>query len=1516
MRALIGAAVVSLVLSSLPAPVAAAMRSSSTDDLSPASIPAVPASGANVIALPPGERAAPPSPTVISSCSGTTYDDADPYIVYYAPHPNDYSEVWHANSGTPDYAGTNHGIDENGLNIGGAATASFRFSGTCVSLIYRGQSNTAVVSVSIDGAFFESYDTCANAGYQRTRSYGVGGGNHLITIGYSAMGCGGGYWSGPPDDREWIPNNASALFVDGFIAPGRGTCTVSGFIASPPSPTVTGNPNVTLSASGECGGGLGAWYRFDYQDPVTGVWTLISDYYQNYGSTTWQTCCVARIEPPYMLRVRVKAAGQFPDPPAGYEAESTRTHTITGNENRSGYYFSANPNFAISPLGVNLATGILTLGAQDLAMPGRILGFNFTRFYNGTDRTTGSLGIAWTHSFNWSIDPARYAVGYIDIRRGDGWKDTFNGGGDGCFYYVQSPYAAAGVACRNVDLTWTLMFLDQTKYDFDANGRLTKIREPAGNHIDLAYTGANLERITDTAGRVVTLSYDGAGRITQLTDPLGRHVGYGYDSANRLTTVTDLGGGVWTYAYQTDTQRIASVIDPNGRRRVLNTYDDVARVTRQQEQDPQLVTTYSYGAQTTMTNPRGNTSTWAFDSRGRWTSQSQAGLTQSQILDGLGNRTSFTDRRGHTTSWTYDGKGNVLTRTEPTVSAGTPIWRYDRDSANNITRFTDPANHVTTRTFDPVKNVLLSEVRLFDNATTTYEYGDPANPGLATAIVSPRGGRPTFSYNPDGTLRFRVDPVGAKTSYTYDAAGRQTKMVDPDGNITGIDPLLHTWITDYDDADRVIRQTDPLGDALASAYNLSGDRTSTTDRRGNVTTYAYDGRGLLRQVTQSPATGVTYTTTVARDFNGNATRITQANGVYTDYAYDALNRMMSMTTYPTTSPVTTAYALDANGNVTLKTLSDTAQISLIYDNLDRPTSLSTTNVTQNFTYDLLGHRLSSAQTVSGTLSTWSYGYDDAGRMTSASGPNGAVGYSYDLDDNRSAITTTIAGASHIVSYDRRLDGRITTVHEGAINRISSYGYTPAGRTSQIQLPNGLTRTYGYDRAQRLTSVTNVVGGTHFADFDYTLDGEGNRTNISEELWGITAPSTVDGFSLTYDGLNRLTSMVGTRNENFTFDGASNITSRSGPTATYTIDQANRPTSDGTSSFTWSSTDRFTNRGADSFGYDNLDRLTQATVGGVTSVFSYDADGLLTNRAGGGVTKDFLWDPASYPQRLLAAGSDRVVYGNGPLYLVRGASQDLVVFATDGQGSVRAEFDQYANLTGSWRYALYGQIATANPNGSATPSVLAYTGQLLDPTGLYFLRARWYDPVTARFLTRDPLSSSALSMADAFTYPPNPMIAADPSGLKQDDVAGSAPEEATEESESVDPNVPIEDCNNGNKCGSGDGGGLGGAARSGAEGEGVVYVRTDVKTGEKYVGQSQSESRFRQRQQEHVREHPDSDFEFEILGRARTGEQLDRKEEYYIRQMGGPKNKANPDGLLANKRHQMNDQRYLDAGGDY
>ena len=42
--------------------------------------------------------------------------------------------------------------------------------------------------------------------------------------------------------------------------------------------------------------------------------------------------------------------------------------------------------------------------------------------------------------------------------------------------------------------------------------------------------------------------------------------------------------------------------------------------------------------------------------------------------------------------------------------------------------------------------------------------------------------------------------------------------------------------------------------------------------------------------------------------------------------------------------------------------------------------------------------------------------------------------------------------------------------------------------------------------------------------------------------------------------------------------------------------------------------------------------------------------------------------------------------------------------------------------------------------------------------------------------------------------------------------------------------------------------------------------------------------------------------------------LDVAEESWIRQLGGPTNNSNPDGLLSNKRYQMNDVRYRAAGG--
>ena len=98
--------------------------------------------------------------------------------------------------------------------------------------------------------------------------------------------------------------------------------------------------------------------------------------------------------------------------------------------------------------------------------------------------------------------------------------------------------------------------------------------------------------------------------------------------------------------------------------------------------------------------------------------------------------------------------------------------------------------------------------------------------------------------------------------------------------------------------------------------------------------------------------------------------------------------------------------------------------------------------------------------------------------------------------------------------------------------------------------------------------------------------------------------------------------------------------------------------------------------------------------------------------------------------------------------------------------------------------------------------------------------------------------------------------------------------------------------------------------SGTIPEGVVYRRTNPETGTCYIGQCISQSRYQVRQGEHNRD-IGTEHDFEIIGRANPGVDLDVLEESFIRSEGGLERLG---GSLENRRYQMNDQRYLEQGG--
>ena len=101
------------------------------------------------------------------------------------------------------------------------------------------------------------------------------------------------------------------------------------------------------------------------------------------------------------------------------------------------------------------------------------------------------------------------------------------------------------------------------------------------------------------------------------------------------------------------------------------------------------------------------------------------------------------------------------------------------------------------------------------------------------------------------------------------------------------------------------------------------------------------------------------------------------------------------------------------------------------------------------------------------------------------------------------------------------------------------------------------------------------------------------------------------------------------------------------------------------------------------------------------------------------------------------------------------------YHADGLGSITSLTDGSGQLAASYVYDSFGNL-TASTGAITNP--FQYTGREFDSeTGLYYYRARYYDPVIGRFLSEDPLGSNP--EPNLYAYVNNsPVGSVDPSGL--------------------------------------------------------------------------------------------------------------------------------------------------------
>lgn len=997
-----------------------------------------------------------------------------------------------------------------------------------------------------------------------------------------------------------------------------------------------------------------------------------------------------------------------------------------------------------------------------LSIPGRGIPLDFSLTYNaGAAAQNGPLGYGWTDAYRWSL--ATDSSGNVTITQENGSTVAFAPNGSGGY---SPPSRVLATLVKNSDGTYTFTREQtQDRYIFDASGRLIKEIDRNGYVTSLTYNGAGqLTQVTDSAGRTLALAYDGSGRITTVTDPGGRHVAFAYDAGGNLQSYTNVAGGVTSFSYDAS-HYLLTMTDPRGGV-VTNAYDSSGRVTSQTDA-LNRTTTFSYtgpdssgNSSTTITDPRGNVSVDQYynglllsETRGYGTAQA---ATWSYTYDPLSlGVASLTDPNGNITSQIWDASGNLLSSTDPLGRATS----YTYDAMNDLLTTTDANGVTTTHTYDMHGNLLTTTTALGGTGqvqTISYTYGDASHPGDLTAMTNPDSKTWHYAYDTYGYRSQTTDPLGNVTKDTFNVLGERVSETNALGSTT---------TTTYDAFGDVASVTDPLKHTTSYQYDADRNQIQMTDADGNVSQNSYDLDNELTKVARADGTTLSYT------YDGDGNRTTQADGLghATIYAYDLLNRLISLT-----DPLNrqTTYTYDAAGNQLTQTSPDGLVTTNIYDAANELIGISysdgqTPNVT--YTYDSDGRRLSMKD---GTGTT-SYVYDSLGRLTSSTdGAGNTLSYGYDLAGNLTSVT--YPGGSKVTrGYDDA--GRLTSLSDW-LGQTTRFSYDQAGELTGITYPDHIVGVLVYNLAGQLVAENYdyapcarpcSVAWRLLVGFVYTRDPMGMLT--STKTTGIAQPQQ----TYTYTSLNQLASVVS-----------------AGGATSYTYDKGDEPTQLGTASLTEDAAGEVTqmtiggsianftydargNRtqaagsgGASvTYTYDQANRLTRvAGIAAGTTTYAYNGDGLrMSKTVGSAGVERFVWDVAEGLPLLVGDGAITFVTGPGGLPIEQitgsGANAQTLYLLTDQLNSVRALADTTGTIVATYTYDAYGAM-TAKTGTATTP--LQFAGQYEDAeTGFYYLRARYYDPVTAQFLCRDPLVP--LTKQPYLYASDNPLNATDPSG---------------------------------------------------------------------------------------------------------------------------------------------------------
>jgi RHS repeat-associated protein len=879
-----------------------------------------------------------------------------------------------------------------------------------------------------------------------------------------------------------------------------------------------------------------------------------------------------------------------------------------------------------------------------------------------------------------------------------------------------------------------------TKYfyaDSTHPGDVTSMQDPNGNTWTYTYDAyGDQMTLKDLLGDVSTTCYNAigwktasypprAGAITCATPPQTSpyYTIYSYVQTNSQTDefgdvqmVTDPLGHTTKYAYDADRNLVSETDgDSNTTTYVYDLANEQTQIKRADSPQTTLITNYnSDGTVNYQEDGKNNkTLTYGYDSVGRLTSEE--------------------DADNNTTSYTLDGDGNVMTTQLPGGSCPSSACisnTYDADNELKTVTYSDGLTpDITNITYDSDARRLT----MTDGTGTTGDVWDSL-------------GRPTSEQN----------GAGATVGYGYDLMGHLTGITYPDS-------LLVTY--GYDTADRLITVKDSLGHTTTYAPNADSFDTSVAYQNGVTASQTPDDADRLMAVTDKHNATTLASMTYTRDGNNQLTGETDSGlpQVAQPFTYTPLNQVKAAGS--------SSYGYDQADNLTTLT-NGTNQLFDPADELCWSASTSGSSCSSppsgatTFTYDSRGDRIKSTTGSASSI----YGYDEASRLASFTSPTQSATYTYDGDGVR--MSKTVNSIVTRFTWDSAGSTPLL-LNDGTTDYVYGANGTPI---EQVTARPAIT-LIGESSATAATGAASLTvslpSGAQAGDQIFVDSTQSSTTVVTPPSTYTLVKSVASGGTSPKAGTSvfRHTVVPGDTSVTLTYTGTTSV--KAVVLADYRGIDPSLPVDVVGSGSTAGGTTVVAPSVSAAYANDQL--LIFQGARGTFAASTWTAPSGTTERVqvnsqanvSAGLADQALTAPGATGTRTSSFGASTNLT---TVILAISQPPTVLFYQSDQLGSNRMLTDSAGVVRGTFSYDAYGNLIGSSGSYS-TP--LGWAGQYRDAeTGLTYLRARYYDPVTAQFMSRDPALSSTRS---PYAYVANnPLNASDASGRSVDDSDGGGP----------------------------------------------------------------------------------------------------------------------------------------------